>query len=106
MNDKYKIEKLSYLSRLSLTESEQKQAESELDKLLDMLALLQQADTQGVEELSRVPQNCNRFREDVVTEGLYYNESSHFVECIHSDELLQNAPEQQNGMFVVPETLE
>lgn len=100
MNEKNKIEKISRLSKLTLTESEQKMAELELDKLLDMLALLQQADTEGVEILSHVPQNCNHFREDEAIE------SSEYTEYLPLEELLQNAPEQQNGMFVVPGTLE
>ncbi|MDE7259137.1 MAG: Asp-tRNA(Asn)/Glu-tRNA(Gln) amidotransferase subunit GatC, partial [Lachnospiraceae bacterium] len=51
-------------------------------------------DTTGVEPLSHVFPVQNVFREDVVTNGDM------------REELLVNAPEQKDGMFMVPRTFE
>ena len=56
--------------------------------------MLNQLDTEGVEPMSHVFPVHNVFREDVVTNG------------DDRENMLANAPEQRDGAFVVPRTVE
>ena len=62
--------------------------------MLDYIDKLNELDTSGVEPMSHVFPVKNVFREDVVTNG------------DTRDEVLKNAPEQREGAFVVPKTIE
>lgn len=60
--------------------------------MLDYIDKLDELDTEGVEPMSHVFPVQNVFREDII-------ENSDTRE-----QLLANAPEQKNGMFMVPKT--
>ena len=60
--------------------------------MLDYIDQLGELDTTGVEPMSHVFPVNNVFREDVVTNG------------DDRDNILKNAPEEKDGMFVVPNT--
>ena len=62
--------------------------------MLDYIDMLNQLDTEGVEPMSHVFPVHNVFREDVVTNG------------DDRENMLANAPEQRDGAFVVPRTVE
>lgn len=84
------IEYVSILAKLELSEEEREQAKKDMGRMLDYIDKLGELDTEGVEPMSHVFPVQNVFREDVVT---------------NSDirgQLLANAPEQKDGMFVVP----
>lgn len=87
------IEYVSILAKLELSEEEREQAKKDMGRMLDYIDKLGELDTEGVEPMTHVFPVQNVFREDVVT-----NSDTR-------EELLANAPEQRDGMFVVPKTV-
>ena len=65
-----------------------------MGRMLDYIDKLGELDTSDVEPMSHVFPVQNVFREDVVING---NER---------ERLLSNAPQEKDGMFVVPRTFE
>lgn len=88
------IEYVGILSKLELNAEQKEQAKKDLEEMLDYIDQLGELDTEGVEPMSHVHPLCNRFREDVVTNG---DDREH---------ILVNAPEEKDGMFVVPRTFD
>lgn len=88
------IEYVGILAKLELSEEEKEQAKKDMGRMLDYIDKLGELDTTGVEPMSHVFPAHNVFREDVVT-GTDMRE-----------QLLSNAPEEKDGMFMVPKTFE
>lgn len=88
------IEKITALSKLQLSSEEKKQAKKDLKNLLDCIDKLDELDTEDIKPMAHVFPLNNVFREDVVK-----NEN-------RKEEMLTNAPEQKNGYFNVPITIE
>ena len=88
------IEYVGILAKLELSAEEKEQAKADMGRMLDYIHKLGELDTTGVEPLSHVFPVQNVFREDVVTNSDM------------REELLGNAPEQKDGMFMVPRTFE
>lgn len=88
------IEYVGILAKLELSGEEKEQAKKDMGRMLDYIDKLNELDTTGVEPMSHVFQKQNVFREDVVTNG------------DDSENMLKNAPEEKDGMFVVPPTRE
>ena len=84
------IEYVSILAKLELSEEEREQAKKDMGRMLDYIDKLGELDTEGVEPMSHVFPVQNVFREDVVTNSDI------------REQLLANAPEQKDGMFMVP----
>ena len=84
------IEYVGILAKLELSD-EEKEA---MGRMLDYIDKLNELDTSGVEPMSHVFPMTNVFREDVVTNG------------DERDKILLNAPEQKDGAFKVPKTVE
>lgn len=88
------IEYVGILAKLELSEEEKEQAKKDMANMLDYIDMLNELDTEGVEPMSHVFPVHNVFREDVVT-----NENDR-------ENILLNAPEQKDGSFQVPKTVE
>lgn len=88
------IEYVGILAKLELSDEEKEQAKKDMGRMLDYIDKLNELDTTGVEPMSHVFQIQNVFREDVVTNG------------DDSENMLKNAPEEKDSMFVVPPTRE
>ena len=88
------IEYVGILAKLELSEEEKEQAKKDMGRMLDYIDKLGELDTNGVEPMSHVFPVQNVFREDAVSNSDI------------REELLSNAPEQKDGMFVVPKTFE
>ena len=86
------IEYVGILAKLELSDAEREQAKSDMGRMLDYIDKLGELDTTDVEPLSHVFPVENVFREDVVTNGDERERS------------LSNAPQEKEGMFVVPRT--
>lgn len=84
------IEYVSILAKLELSEEERERAKKDMGRMLDYIDKLGELDTESVEPMSHVFPVQNVFREDVVT-----NSDTR-------EQLLANAPEQKDGMFMVP----
>lgn len=88
------IKYLEDLSRLTLTTQEEERAKSELSKILSYIDMLNELDTDNVEPMSHPYEYTNNFREDEVMESSDRND------------ILKNAPQQKDGCFKVPTTVE
>ncbi|MBQ8598040.1 MAG: Asp-tRNA(Asn)/Glu-tRNA(Gln) amidotransferase subunit GatC [Lachnospiraceae bacterium] len=87
------IEYVGILAKLELSEEEKEKAGKDMGSMLDYIDKLGELDTEGVEPMSHVFPVNNVFREDVVTNGDI------------REEILKNAPDEKDGMFVVPKIL-
>ena len=88
------IEYVGILAKLELTDAEKEEAKKDMGRMLDYIDMLNELDTSGVEPMSHVFAMNNVFREDVVING------------DEREKILKNAPEQKDGSFKVPKTVE
>ena len=88
------IEYVGILAKLELNDAEKEQAKKDMGSMLDYIDKLNELDTTGVEPMSHVFPLQNVFREDVVE-----NEDDR-------EQILKNAPEEKDGSFVVPKTVD
>ena len=82
------------LAKLELPLEEKEAARKDMERMLDYIDQLNELDTSQTEPLSHVFPVNNVFREDVVTNG------------DEREKILKNAPEQKDGAFKVPKTVE
>ncbi len=82
------------LAKLELSLEEKEAARKDMERMLDYIDQLNELDTSQAEPLSHVFPVNNVFREDVVTNG------------DEREKILKNAPEQKDGAFKVPKTVE
>ena len=88
------IKYLEKLARITLTEDEEKKVGNELQDILTYIDMLNELDTDGVEAMSHCFPVTNVMREDEVQLSM------------SADEIVANAPESQDGCFVVPKTVD
>lgn len=88
------IEYVGILAKLELSDEEKEQAKTDMGRMLDYIDKLGELNTSQVEPMSHVFPVQNVFREDVVTNG------------DDREQLLSNAPQEKDGMFMVPRTFE
>lgn len=88
------IDYVSILAKLKLDGTERVQAMDDMQKMLDYIDKLNELDTTDVEPLSHVFPVHNVFREDLVVNG------------DDRENIMSNAPEQKEGQFKVPKTVE
>lgn len=88
------IKYLESLARITLTEEEEKKVGTELQDILTYIDMLNELDTDGVEAMSHCFPVVNVMREDEVQPSMT------------PDEITANAPEEQDGCFVVPKTVD
>ncbi len=88
------IEYVGILAKFELSAEEKEQAKKDMGNMLDYIDMLNDLDTEGVEPMSHVFPVDNVFREDVVENG------------DKREKILANAPEQKDGAFKVPKTVE
>lgn len=88
------IEYVGILAKLELSDEERQAAKKDMGNMLNYIDMLNGLDTDGVQPMSNVFPVKNVFREDIVTNG------------DDSDNMLMNAPEEKDGFYVVPKTVE
>ena len=88
------IDYVGILAKLKLSEQEREDAKADMQKMLDYIGKLNELDTAGVEPMTHVFPVKNVFREDVVVNG------------DDREQMLANAPEQRDGQYQVPKTVE
>jgi len=84
------VEHTAKLARLKLTEEEKEKYTQQFSKILDHFNQLKEVDTEGVEPMAHVLPLKNVMREDKAE-----------LTC-NRDEILQNAPLEEDGFFKVP----
>jgi aspartyl-tRNA(Asn)/glutamyl-tRNA(Gln) amidotransferase subunit C len=88
------VEHVARLSRLELTPEERELFREQLSRILEYFSKLNELDTSDVPPTSHVIPMRNVFREDVVTPSL------------EREEVLGEAPDQEEGYFKVPRVFE
>ena len=81
---------VAHLARLDLDEASIDKFAGQIGKVLEYVEILRRVDTAGVKPTSYAIQLTNAFRDDVQAEHL------------DRDQALANAPEKEEGNFVVP----
>lgn len=88
------IKYLEELSRLRLTEEEEEKAKEDLTKILGYINMLNSIDTTDAQPMSHPFAFTNNFRKDEVKAST------------DRELILKNAPQQKDGCFKVPKTVE
>ena len=92
--DLAQVRRIADLARIEVTDVEAQRVLAQLNDIFRMIERMQAVDTDGVEPMAHPLGGAQRLRDDVVTVG---------------DEraaILANAPEQEDGLFLVPRVLE
>ena len=88
------LQKLARLSRLAISEEEQRDVLPALGSILTWVGELSNAPTQGIEPMAHPHDMALRLRDDV-------------AETLPAREILmQNAPQAAAGLFIVPRVVE
>jgi len=88
------VRRIAHLARIEITDDE---AQRTLDQLSDIFAMIERmraVDTTGIEPMAHPLGGHQRLRDDAVTEPDQRTLN------------LANAPEQQDGLFLVPRVIE
>ncbi len=84
---------IAKLARLNLADSEMQSYKKNLEEILDFADTINHVDTDNIGETIGVNENYNVFRKDEIKQ-----ESN-------KEELLSNAPSQDDGMFRIPKVI-
>lgn len=88
------IERIARLAMIGLSAEELAVARGDLQRILDMMQVLQGVDTRGVEPLAHPLDLAQRLRADEVTEG------------DRRDAFQATAPLTRDGLYLVPRVVE
>lgn len=88
------VEHVARLARLALNATEIDALTGQMDQLLGYVEKLNELDTDGIAPTSHAVPMENAFRDDVVTDS------------IGLERALQNAPQSEDGCFIVPKVIE
>jgi aspartyl-tRNA(Asn)/glutamyl-tRNA(Gln) amidotransferase subunit C len=86
--------RIAHLARIKIPAEEQAAVASDMNKILDWVAQLNEVNTEGVEPLANVNDMALRRRADVVNDGG------------NSSDILANAPAKTADFFTVPKVIE
>jgi aspartyl-tRNA(Asn)/glutamyl-tRNA(Gln) amidotransferase subunit C len=92
--DLAQIRRVADLARIEVSDAEAQRVLAQLNDIFRMIERMQALDTEGVEPMAHPLGGVQRLRDDVVTVGDERNAN------------LANAPEQQDGLFLVPRVIE
>ena len=91
------IQRLALLARIEIAPAEAPHTQAQLNSIFMLVEQLQAVDTDGIEPLchpiAAIEEMTLRLRPDVVTEG------------DQREANMKNAPQQENGLFLVPKVL-
>ncbi len=88
------VEHIAKLARLELSNEQKARYREQLEAILDHVAKLQELDTKNVSPTTNISQREMSLRTDEPHRGL------------SKDELLKNAPSQNDGSFQIPPVFE
>ena len=92
--DKSTLERVAYLARIKLNNSEIDKMTEELNNIMKWIEELNEVDITNVQPMTGVSNMILREREDKVTDGGY------------QDKIVSNAPEKIDNSFTVPKVIE
>lgn len=88
------VRRIAHLARIEITDTQARATLAQLNDIFAMIETMQRVPTDGVEPMSHPLGGNQRLRDDVVTER------------DEREANLRNAPEQQDGLFLVPKVIE
>lgn len=88
------VHRIAHLARIEITDEQAKATAAQLNDIFAMIERIGRVDTAGVEPMTHPLDGIQRLREDVVEPPP------------ERAELLRNAPEQRDGLFLVPRVIE
>jgi aspartyl-tRNA(Asn)/glutamyl-tRNA(Gln) amidotransferase subunit C len=88
------VRRIAHLARIEIDDAQAQATLVQLNDIFAMIEKMRQVDTAGVEPMAHPLGGRQRLRDDVVTEA------------DDRDNNLSNAPEQQDGLFLVPKVIE
>ena len=91
LDDVYRIAELAHVG---INEEAAQRMQAELNDIFKMIARIQAVDTEGVEPMMHPHDGVQRLREDKVVFGN------------NREENMKNAPEEFEGLFLVPQVIE
>lgn len=91
LDDVYRIAELAHVG---INEDAAKRMQAELNDIFKMIERIQAVDTEGVEPMMHPHDGVQRLREDKVVFGNDLAEN------------MKNAPEEYEGLFLVPQVIE
>jgi aspartyl-tRNA(Asn)/glutamyl-tRNA(Gln) amidotransferase subunit C len=92
--DEATVARIARLARIAVPDEELAPLAGELSHILEWIEQLNEVDTEGVPPMTSVAALKLAWREDRVTDGG------------RPEDVLANAPERQDGYFVVPKVVE
>ena len=88
------VEKIASLSMLYVSDDDKKMLQESLETILAHAQRLNELDTENVVPTTYILKQQNVFREDEI------------LPARERDDLLKNAPEKEDGYFIVPQVVE
>jgi aspartyl-tRNA(Asn)/glutamyl-tRNA(Gln) amidotransferase subunit C len=88
------VARIAHLARIEISGGESRAMLAQLNDIFAMIERMQAVDTTGIEPMAHPLGGRQRLREDRVTE------------TNSRDETMKNAPETQDGLFLVPRVVE
>lgn len=88
------VRRIAELAHIDISQEQAVQMQGELNDIFKMIERIQAVDTEGVEPMMHPHDSVQRFREDRVVFG---NDRA---------ENMKNAPEEYEGLFLVPRVVE
>lgn len=88
------VRRIAHLARIAVTDEEAGRLVGELNTILDFVAQLDEVDTNSVQPMTSVIKHAIKLRPDVVNDGGY------------PADILANAPQAEDGYFVIPKVVE
>ena len=88
------VRRIAHLARIAVEESEVEHLRGELNAILAFVAQLEEVNVEGVEPMTSVTPMQLKMRADEVTDGG------------DAAAVLKNAPQTEEGFFVVPKVVE
>ncbi len=88
------VEKVASLSMIHFSEEEKLQLQQDLSNIIAHVEKLNELDTEGVEPTTYILNQQNILREDIPQENM------------DRDTLMANAPQKDEGCFIVPKVVE
>lgn len=88
------VKRVAHLARIAVTDAEAEALRGSLNEILGFVEQLNEVDIDGVEPMTSVQPMDMKKRKDEITEGF------------RAADVLANAPEIEDGFFVVPKVVE
>jgi aspartyl-tRNA(Asn)/glutamyl-tRNA(Gln) amidotransferase subunit C len=88
------VRRIAHLARIAVADGEVEHLRAEINAILDFVEQLKEVNVEGVEPMTSVTPMKLRLRKDKVSDGG------------DPDKVLANAPQSEDGFFLVPKVVE